>query len=129
MTPPRPDAAPALAVVDLRCQVPPGVLSIGRDPVRLTWRVAPAVHDLVQESYEIEASGQPEFASVSATTGVVDGPDQIAVRAPGSEPGVASPASSGSGSPALGWTDWSPVLRVEAGLLEAADWQARAITL
>ena len=28
-----------------------------------------------------------------------------------------------------GWTAWSPVLRVEAGLLEASDWVAQAITL
>ena len=28
-----------------------------------------------------------------------------------------------------GWTDWSPTLRVEAGLLRADDWTAQAVTL
>ena len=28
-----------------------------------------------------------------------------------------------------GWTNWSPTLEVESGLLEASDWSAEAITL
>jgi alpha-L-rhamnosidase len=130
MTPPQPDAAPAVAVVDLRCQVPPGVLAIGRDPVRLTWRVAPAVDGLTQRAYEIEASATAAFDPVMATSGVVPKPDQVAVHEPGSA--LASREVRFFRVRILtevGWTGWSPTLRVEAGLLDAADWTALAVTL
>jgi alpha-L-rhamnosidase len=121
---------PAVAVVDLRCQVPPGVLAIGRDPVRLTWRVAPAVGGLTQGAYEIQASSAPDFDPVAATSGVIPNPDQVAVPAPG------DPLASREVRfyrvrilTEAGWTDWGPTLRVEAGLLHAADWTAGAVGL
>ena len=130
MTPPQPDPAPAVAVVDIRCQVPPRVLAIGRDPVRLTWRIAPAVEGLTQRSYEIEASATPGFESVAATSGVIQQPDQVAVPAPGDA--LASREVRFYRVRILtegGWTTWSPTLRVEAGLLDAGDWIAEAVTL
>ena len=130
MTPPRPNAAPALAVVDLRCQLPPGVLAIGRDPVRLTWRVAPAVDGLVQEAYEVEASERDDFSTHLATTGVVESPEQLRVMAPAAELRSREVRFFRVRiRTAQGWTGWSPVLRVEAGLLDPSDWDAEAITL
>src|SRR5436190_1218228 len=43
----------SLHVLSLRSQVPEGVLTIGRDQPRLTWRFAAT--DVVQTGYEIEA--------------------------------------------------------------------------
>jgi alpha-L-rhamnosidase len=116
-------------VTDLRCQVPAGVIAVGRDPVRLTWRISGPPGDQ-QRAYEIEASSAPDFAAISASSGVVESSDQVAVAVPGDllqsrevrhlRVRVAT---------SLGWTAWSPTLRVEAGLLGAADWVAEAITL
>jgi len=132
MPPPQPEAAPAssVAVVDLRCQVPGGVLAIGRDPVRLTWRIEPAVDGLVQEAYEIEASSSAGFEAVTASSGIVESTDQVGVPAPGAslrsrEQRFLRVRILAGGS----WTSWSAVLRVEAGLLDASDWAALAITL
>jgi alpha-L-rhamnosidase len=130
MSPPPPATAPAATVISLRCQVPAGVLAIGGEPVRLTWRVEPAVAGLVQEAYEIEASPSPDFDHVTATSGVVRSAEQIGVMAPG-EP-LRSREVRHFRVRILteqGWTAWSPILRVEAGLLEAGDWSAEAVTL
>jgi raffinose/stachyose/melibiose transport system permease protein len=131
MSPPQPGAASAssVAVVDLRCQVPPGVLAIGRDPVRLTWRIEPAVDGLRQAAYEIEASDAADFSAVTATSAILESPDQVGVPAPG------APLRSREVrffrariSPAV--VDLvEPAPAVEAGLLDAADWEGRAVTL
>jgi len=130
MTPPQPAAASAVAVIDLRCQVPPGVLAIGRDPVRLTWRVAPAVDGLSQDAYEIEAAADPDFTEAVASSGVVRDPGQLAIVAPG-EPLRSRDVRFYRARilTSQGWTGWSPVLRVEAGLLDPGDWDAAAVTL
>lgn len=124
----RPDAT--IRVTELRCQVPAGVPVIGRDPVRLGWRIAPAAEGSEQLGYEIEASGSASFAPVTASTGVVGGDRQIGVEAPG------GPLRSREirwyrvrVRTRRGWTGWGPALRVEAGLLDASDWSAEAITL
>ncbi len=126
----RPDAGPTVTVVDLRCQAPDGVLAVGSDQLRLTWRVSPALPGLEQLAYEIEASTGSGFEPVLASTGVVDGADQVAVPAPG--PSLQSREVRFFRVRILtanGWTAWSPVLRVEAGLLDASDWVALAVTL
>jgi alpha-L-rhamnosidase len=126
----RPDAEPTVTVVDLRCQAPDGVLTVGSDQLRLTWRVSPALPGLVQLAYEIEASTAGGFETVLASTGVVEGADKVAVPAPG--PTLRSREVRFHRvriTTRHGWTDWSPVLRVEAGLLDAADWAALAVTL
>lgn len=118
------------AVVDLRCQLPEMMLGIGPERLRLTWRVSPAIEDLVQLAYEIQTSSTPGFEALLATSGVVESSDQIALEAPGDamhsrEVRFARVRI----STARGWTAWGPVLRVEAGLLETSDWVARAVTL
>jgi alpha-L-rhamnosidase len=116
--------------VHVRSQVPDGVLAIGSEPVRLTWRVAGAASDERQEAYEVEAAADGGFERVLASSGTIASPSQVGVVAPG-EPLRSREVrfhrvrirTEG------GWTDWSAPLRVEAGLLEAADWEALAITL
>ncbi|MFL5750508.1 MAG: hypothetical protein ACJ767_07865, partial [Chloroflexota bacterium] len=85
MSPPQPEATPAVSVsvTDVHCQLPRGVLAMGRDPVRLTWRVEPAFDGLTQEAYEVEAAGAADFSAVTAASGVVDSPDQVGVPDPG----------------------------------------------
>ena len=113
-----------LAVVDLRCQLPDGVMVIGPEAVRLTWRIAPPVPDLVQEACHIQVSPSDDFSSVSFDSGVVEGAEQIAVEAPG---GCLASRETRCYRVRIrtmeGWTGWSPTLRVEAGLLHAADWR------
>ncbi len=116
-------------VVELRSQLPAGVLAVGEDPLRLTWRVSAAMGD-EQLAYEIETSEHLGFTVVSATSGIVESADQVAVAAPG------DPMRSREVrylrvriSTAAGWSVWGPVLRAESGLLKASDWEAQAITL
>ena len=124
MTPPPPDAAPALAIVELRCQVPRGVLAwrsgapyVADRPGRRAW--PRGVRD--------RGLGAGRFR-VRIRDDRVDGPEQLGVRARGRTCGAARSASSGSGSARRRVDGLEPVLRVEAGLLSAADWSASAIT-
>ena len=117
-------------VIDLRSQLPGSITGIGPEPLRLTWRVAPAATGLEQRAFEIETSSTASFETLLASSGVVESNDQIAVPAPG------DPMRSREIrfirvriATAELWTDWSPVLTVEAGLHHPTDWTARAITL
>ncbi len=113
----------------LKCQLPDGMLGIGPELVRLTWGL-PEVLASAQLAYEIQSSGSSSFDEMLATTGEVPGEEQISVVGPG-EPLRSREirhyrvriATDG------GWTDWSPVLTVEAGLHQASDWTAKAVTL
>ena len=125
---------PTGAVVDvrvtLRTQVPDGVLASGAEPVRVSWQVTGVEPGAVQEAYEVQSAPAPSFAGGGWSSGVVESADQVAVPAPGSElrsrevrhlrARVRTQA---------GWSAWSDALRVEAGLLDAADWVARPVTL
>jgi alpha-L-rhamnosidase len=121
---------PTPSILDLSCQFPAGLLGVGGEPIRLTWKVGPPESGGRQLGYELQCSRSPDFDDMLATTGEVRGSEQIGVDAPG--PALAS-------RDVLffrvrieteeGWSAWSPVLPVEAGLLEASEWQARAITL
>ena len=78
----------------------------------------------------IEVSETDDFANVTLSSGILEGEGQIGVEAPG---GALTSRETRFYRVRIrtqvGWTDWSPTLRVEAGLLEAADWQALAVTL
>lgn len=118
------------AIVDLRCQLPDGVLAIGHEPVRLTWRVEPAFPEGRQEAYEIEVSEVDDFGRISFGTGPTLGDAQVAVEAPGGSLWSREVRHYRVRILVAGtWTDWSPVLRVEAGLLRPENWQADAVTL
>ena len=116
--------------VHVRSQVPDGVLAIGSEPVRLTWRVTGASPDQRQEAYEIEAAADAAFERVLASSGTVPSAAQVGLVAPGgslrSREVRYHRVRLRTGS---GWTAWSAPVRVEAGLLEPSDWEALAVTL
>lgn len=119
--------SPSLTV---RCQLPEGMLGLGPEPVRLSWRVSGAKQDATQVAYEIQVSSSPAFKDLLATTGEVNGDEQVGIGAPG------GPMRSREMrhyrvrvATVDGWTDWSPTLSVEAGLLDASEWLAEAISL
>jgi alpha-L-rhamnosidase len=119
-----------MRVERLRSQVPEGVLTIGFDPVRLTWRLTADRPDAVQLGYRIDAAASPEFDAILATTGDLDHDDQVAVVAPGGPLGSREVRHYRvRARDASGWSGWSDPLRVEAGLLHPDDWVARAVTL
>lgn len=117
-------------VVELRCQLPQHVQVIGREPVRLTWRVRDAAPGLVQEAYEVEVATDAGFGTILATSGRVAGDQQVGVVAPG---GMLASRETRHVRVRIrtggAWTDWGGALRVEAGLLDASDWDAVAVTL
>ena len=129
MTPRDVHSIPAAEIVDLRCQAPDGVLAIGREAPRLTWRVASNDADLEQIAYEVHASHTAAF-DAPVTSGIVSSERQVAVPSPGGQMTSREVRYLRVRiETAAGWTAWGPVLRVEAGLLEASDWVAQAITL
>ena len=113
----------------LKSQLAVGMLGIGAEPVRLTWRVE-YDGDQSQVAYEIQSSGSADFEDLLASSGEKRGEEQIGVEAPG------GPLKSreirhyrARIATAAGWSDWSSVLTVEAGLNQASDWAAEAVTL
>lgn len=119
-----------IRIEELRSQRPAGVLAVGSDPLRLTWRVTSDRPELSQTAYRVEASSEPTFDEILATSGDVESDDQIAVSAPG--PALASREVRYLRVHVRtdeGWSVPSPPLRLEAGLLQASDWSAAAITL
>jgi alpha-L-rhamnosidase len=126
--------APAAAVgqvsVDVRTSVPEGVLAAGLQPVRLSWRVRSGREAGAQEAYEVEAAADAAFATRVGSTGAVPGDRQLAIDVPG--PALRSrEARFARARVRIGgaWSPWSDAVRIEAGLLHAADWLARPITL
>jgi alpha-L-rhamnosidase len=117
-------------VTDLRSQVPVGVLAAGPDPLRLTWRVTSLASGSSQLAYEVQASSAADFKPPVTSSGVVTGDSQVAVADPA--PALASREVRFHRvriRTAEGWTDWSPVLRTEAGLLHPMDWSAVGVTV
>ena len=126
----RPARASSVSVVDLRSQVPAGVLAAGPGPVRLTWQMAPAIPGLRQLGTRSRRRRSPDFRGAPGQLRQVEGDAQVAVPAPG--PDLVSREVRFHRvrvRTADGWTAWGPVLRTEAGLLRADDWLALAVTL
>jgi alpha-L-rhamnosidase len=122
-----------LTIERLRCQVPDGVLAIGAEPVRLSWRLTAdglgTEPNPRQLGYRIDVAHSPTFDELLATTGEVEDDEQVAVVTPG------GPLASREVRHIrvrirddAGWSPWSDTLTVEAGLLDVADWVAAAIT-
>ena len=113
----------------LKSQLPCGMLGIGPEPVRLTWRLEDG-GDEGQLAYEIQCSRTADFEDPFASTGEVRGKEQVGVPAPGGS--LTSREIRHyrvRNATAGGWGEWSPALTIEAGLHEASDWAAEAITL
>lgn len=118
------------AVASLSCQLPEGVIGLGKEPVRLSWLVTSPEDHPQQTGYEIQSSSSPDFADLLATSGEVAGSQQVAVSAPG--PVLKSRERRSFRvriETEAGWTDWGPTLEIESGLVEATDWSAEGITL
>ena len=120
----------SLHVATLHSQTPDDVLAGDGGPARLTWTLRTAGPGPSQLAYEIEVHADPDLGSRIATSGEVQGDEQVAVVAPGGRLAsrevryyrVRVRSSDG-------WSPWSDVLRMEAGLLEASDLVGEAITL
>ena len=119
------------AIVDLRCQLPDG--RRGHRPRArapdLAGRPRPCPTPARRRTRSRSRTG-PISSSVTFSTGADPGDDQVAVEAPGGplwsrEVRFYRVRLQVGGS----WTEWSPVLRVEAGLLRPENWRAEAITL
>ena len=122
-------AEPSVTVAALSSQLPHGVLALGVDRPRLSWRLEGSRSDRAQRAYEIQASATADFAS-PVTTGKVTSQTQIGLVAPG-EPLQSREARHFRVRvfTDTGVSPWSETLTIEAGLLRAEDWSARAITL
>ena len=120
---------PQTQPLSLKSQLPLGMLGIGPEPIRLTWHSEDA-GNWDQLAYEIESSRSAHFEELLASTGEIRGQEQIGVLAPG-DPLKSREVRHFRVRTATegGWTDWSPVLSVEAGLHQASDWTAKAVTL
>jgi alpha-L-rhamnosidase len=115
--------------VHLRSQVPATVLAAGPGPIRVSWHVL-GDRSLAQEAYELQAGSDPLFATLVGSTGTVSSAEQVAIAAPGPELRSREVRYLRARiRTAIGWSDWSQPLRIEAGLLDMADWRARPITL
>ncbi|MGP3914940.1 family 78 glycoside hydrolase catalytic domain [Nonomuraea sp. 10N515B] len=96
-------------------------VGIGESAPRLSWIIQTDIPGWLQQAYEIELSD-------GTSTGFVDSGESVLVPWPG-EPlgsrerrGVRVRVHGADGSA----SEWSPWSYVEAGLLDPADWQARA---
>jgi alpha-L-rhamnosidase len=123
-------ADPTVQPVGLRTGDAAGLVATGTGTPRLSWRLGGDRPDARQHGYEVQAAADLYFRHDVVSTGPVDSSRQVGAPMPG---------------PALrsrqvrwwrvrvrtdrGWTQWSGPSRVEAALLEAADWHARPITL
>ena len=101
----------------------------GHAPLRVDWAAESTSGDR-QRGYELQSSPTPSFDAAVAGTGPVDSDRQLDVDVPGGalrsreirhvRVRVATDA---------GWSDWSDVTTVEAGLLTPQDWRAVPVTL
>jgi alpha-L-rhamnosidase len=123
-------ASAGLVVASLRSQLAENVLASGAGPVRLTWTLRSSDDPTARQlAYEIEALADDRSGRRWGSNEVL-GDAQVAVAAPDGPLGsretrvyrvrVRSTA---------GWSAWSDTVRVEAGLLDGADWVGDAITL
>ena len=98
--------------------------------MRLSWRVVAPPSAGTQLAYEVQASPDPGFARDVATTGEIRSADQVGIGMPGDELHSREVRHIRARVRTTdGWSAWSPPVRVEAGLLDPADWVARPITL
>ena len=115
-------------ISQLDTQYPKGLLGVsGQNPI-LAWQVSANQGGLTQLAYEIQASGTADFAAITAETGEVVSEEQVGVVAPG---GALTSREVRYFRVRIktqaGWSDWSASASVEAGLLNANDFSAKAI--
>jgi alpha-L-rhamnosidase len=122
------NGGPQVAIDELRIEHRRETLGLGTAQPRLSWTVTTSSAGWRQSAYEAEIS--PGHGRLRAQTGRVRSGESVLVAWP------FEPLSSresvdvrvrvwGAGAEA---SDWSAPCRVEAGLLDAADWRARFVT-
>ena len=109
-------------------QHPQGLIGVTGDEVRLTWTVDATLPGQHQLAYLIECATDATFNSLVVAAMEVQSSQQLAVPVLG---GALQSRETRYYRVKVqtenGWTDWSPTLTVEAGLLEVSDWSARFI--
>ncbi len=121
-------AAPAALSFEYRPAGEPA-LGVGTGAPRLSWHLPTAPDGWAQESAEVEVTRTPWGGEPVTTTHTVAGDAQSYVAWPGAPLASRERASvrvrvSGAGQT----SDWSEPAVVEAGLLDAADWQAELVS-
>ncbi|MFJ2813560.1 family 78 glycoside hydrolase catalytic domain [Streptomyces sp. NPDC087294] len=103
-------------------------LGIGESRPRLSWRTETDTPDWTQQAYRIEITAAD--GTVRTDTGRVEGTDSVLVAWPGDPLGSRDRADVrvqvwGAGPEP---SAWSPVTRIETGLLSRSEWTARPVT-
>jgi len=105
-----------------------GLIGVPAGPFTVSWAVTGGEDGVRQTAYEIQVADDSSFRSVVASSGEVAGGAHIAVRVPGPPLRSRQERHVRVRSRLEGaWTSWSEGVALEAGLLDAADWQARAV--
>ncbi len=116
------------AITSLRTQYPDDLIGVDDDVVRLSWQIDAADAGR-QTGSHIQVSNDPTFDSVLAEQ-IDDASEQLDRIAPGDAFASRERRHYRVKAELDGvWTDWSPVCSIEIGLLTAADWSAKAVTL
>ncbi|MEU1183173.1 family 78 glycoside hydrolase catalytic domain [Streptomyces sp. NPDC005820] len=117
------------AVVGLRTADDSGLVATPYSAPRLSWALASDRPGVLQHAYEIQVSADRDFGD-AASGGEVES-DTVT-----DHPWPAGPLGSREvrhwrvrARTDLGWTAWSEPARVEAALLDNADWTARPVRL
>jgi alpha-L-rhamnosidase len=120
---------PTVTVVDLRTADDSGLAATGVARPQLSWRLRSDRDGVSQLAFEVETASDPDFAKALAASGIVASDRPVATL-----PGPALRSRE------VRWwrvrvrtdqgpTGWSDPARVEAALLDDADWEARPIAL
>ena len=121
---------PAVVVTGLRTADDSGLPATGTAAPRLSWRLASDRAGVRQAGYEVQVAAGADFGGEAVSSGLVRSSRPLHV------PWPASPLRSREvrwwrvrARTDRGMTAWSEPARVEAALLDQADWRARPITL
>ncbi len=121
---------PAVVVTGLRTADDSGLPATGTAAPRLSWRLASDRAGVRQAGYEVQVAAGADFGGEAVSSGLVRSSRPLHV------PWPAPPLRSREvrwwrvrARTDRGMTAWSEPARVEAALLDQADWRARPITL
>jgi alpha-L-rhamnosidase len=105
-----------------------GLLGLPAGPFTVSWAVTAPGPAARQTAYEVQVARDPGFGALLASSGEVEGDEQVAVRVPGPPLGSREERHLRVRSRLdHTWTPWSESVVLEGGLLTPGDWQARAI--
>lgn len=126
-TPVTPETTP-VRVHDLRTPYPSGLLGVPSSAVTISWAVTAVEPGLSQLAYEVQAAADLGFTTEVRSSGEVVSSESTEVEVPG---GALASREQRHIRVRIrterGWTAWSEVASIEAGLTQPADWLAHAI--